>query len=108
VVASVVVASWGCRLVAWVPSLLRGRASASLFVGVVCGRGEMTWPGPPSSVWWCRVSWVGRNGMGWRGLTMTTTTTIRRRPPLLSLVVCSRLRATSPTVCARSFSVWGW
>jgi hypothetical protein len=56
-----------CRVGAVVPSLLRGRASVSLFVGVIRGRGEMTWPGPPSSVWWCRVSWVGRNGMGWDG-----------------------------------------
>jgi hypothetical protein len=41
-----------------------GTDSASLlFVGVVCGWGEMMWLGPPSSVWWGRVSWVGRDGM---------------------------------------------
>jgi hypothetical protein len=63
-----------CCVGAVVPSLLHGRASASLFVGVVRGRGEMTWPGPPSSVWWCRVSWVGRmgwDGMGWDGMEGT-------------------------------------
>jgi hypothetical protein len=43
------------------------------------------------------VGWV-REEMGSRGRTMMTTTIIRRRAPLSSLVPRSRLRATSPTV----------
>jgi hypothetical protein len=43
------------------------------------------------------VSWVGEGRDGMRGRTMTTTT-IRHHTPLSSLVVCSRSRATSPTV----------
>jgi hypothetical protein len=59
--------------------------------GVSCCVG-VTWP---VSGW--LVGWA-REEMGWRGLTVTTTTIIRRRPPLSPLVVGSRLRATSPTV----------
>jgi hypothetical protein len=50
-VTSVVVVLWGRRLVVWVLLLLRGRASMwLLFVGIIHGRGEMMWPGLPSSV----------------------------------------------------------
>lgn len=81
----IVVAWWSsscrgpCRGVA-VPSLLRGRVVASWSFVVVVGRrrGGMTWPWPPSSVWWwCDVSWVGKGRDGMGGLTLS------------SLVVCS-------------------
>jgi hypothetical protein len=50
------------------------------------------------------VGWA-REEMGSRGRTMTTTTIIRRRAPLSSLVARSRSRATSPTVRHRVSSL---
>jgi hypothetical protein len=67
------------------------RRAGCLRGGVSCCVG-VTWP---VSGW--LVGWA-REEMGWRGLTVTTTTIIHHRLPLSPLVVGSRLRATSPTV----------
>jgi hypothetical protein len=89
-------ASWSCGgvLVAVGVSSSRGgcpRRAGCSRGGVSCCVG-VTWP---VSGW--LVGWA-REEMGWRGLTVTTTMIIHRRPPLSPLVIGSRLCATSPTV----------